>query len=90
MQYMEQSPAEDEMYINLLINKAKLINKLASNSNAVSNGVPDGNISVEKVDNFNQILTLTKRVEKLEQDLSAVHNILQYTSNKHIAKHKKE
>ncbi len=106
---MEQSPVGDELFFNLLVNKAKLAQSSnATSSSTSSNLIPftpedcvvvkgQGNIAVkviDKVDYYNQILTLTKRVEKLEQELSSICNILQCTAiidtNNNIAKHKKE
>lgn len=96
MQCMEQIPTGDELYINLLINKTKLVSKLAQNNN-VSNTTPFSsencdvvkgqcNIVGEKEYYDNQILLLTKRVEKLEREVSSMSSV----KNNNIAKHKKE
>lgn len=77
---MAQSSANDELLINLLVNKAKL----AQPSNYSSNQI----VSAEKHNDHNQILTIEQRLEKLEKDVENIHTMLQY--NQYIAKVKKE
>lgn len=81
MKCMAQSSANDELLINLLVNKAKL----AQPSNYSSNQIV---LSVEKHNDHNQILTIEQRLEKLEKDVEIIHTMLQY--NQYIAKVKKE
>lgn len=89
MKSMEQSSTNDELLVNLLINKAKV----SSNTTPVSK---QNALNIEKVDDTNQFLTLTKKLEKVEQDILSLYNLVHKINttcqqcNKDTAKCKKE
>lgn len=83
---MEQT-GKDDLLVNLLVNKAKLAQSLHSNTNS-SQENHNVSLTVESINEHNQILTLANRLEKLEKDVLFLQNIVH--CSKHIAKCKKE
>ena len=80
---MAHSLTNDDLLVNMLVNKAKL----AQPSTTVSNQTV---VSVEKQDVHNQILTLEERLNKLEKDVEAMSMYIISYHNNNITKLKKE
>lgn len=71
---MAQFTNDDDMYIGLLINKAKLCT--SSNATILDTNVKseDTALEIKKVYDDNQILTLMKRIEAIEKRLQEVES----------------
>ncbi len=86
---MAQYTNNDDMYIGLLINKAKLCtssNVTIQDTNAKGD---DNALVIKKIDDDNQFLTLLKRIEALEKRLEDVEYLLMHR-NANVHKCKKE
>jgi hypothetical protein len=88
MEVMAQYTNNDDMYIGLLINKAKLCT--SSNATILDTNVKseDTALEIKKVNDDNQILTLMKRIEAIERKIQEVESRL--VCNSKLNKSKKE